>query len=978
MERRIQLWAYCLFIASGATGLIYEVTWFRNLSLIFGASFGATSIVLASYMAGLSLGGYSFGRIASRISRPLRLYGLLELGVGAFALILPTLLRGADSIYVAVATGDGEIGAALPALRAGMAFSILVLPTFLMGATLPVITRLLVSAEEEFGVRLSWLYGSNTLGAVLGTLLAGFVMIPALGVWHTQLCAVFVNLGIGFLALLIDRRLEALPVESTQEVSKAKVPLEDASERIVLQWVFWGTAISGFASLALEVIWTRAISVTVGSSTYSFSIMLAAFLTGIWIGSWIHALLPLRRISIGLQFGVVILVAGVSSLIASSWIPQLPEIGIRLNLFLFDDLSRIRPMTTLLLAYSIMLVPCVFIGVAFPLANQARVRLADGFSKPVGETLGLNTLGSITGSLLAGFVLIPFVGLQRSMLIASGLYVAYGLVVLGLVASTTASIDERRRRPIQFACLIAALGVVSIPLVAPAWSTSVLGAFSNNQLMQYVDAEGVVDVDVELDRGTVQYYKEGRGATVSVIEQDGYRSISVNGKIVASDDPADLRTQYMLAHIPILMHPDPKSALVVGMGAGTTLGAVTAHTDLEELAIAEIEEAVLGASPFFAQANGRPLEDPRLRVYLEDGRNFLKMTTRRFDVITADPIHPWTRGSGYLYTEEYYALAADRLNAGGIMCQWLPVADLSPEDFKSVVATFAKVFPNTMLWHSTAAILIGSAEPLEVTIEDLERRMSQPRVARDLEALGIDNPLSFLAELRLDDHQVREYAANAMINSDDNLYLEFSSPLAIGRAGQVRGVVEELYEFEPGESPLPQDDRRAETLRIYQQAKTRTILAENQLMSRNPAKRNTGFQALQRLVERVPKYRPPAIALAEQFAYRSEFRVKAGQMGAAESDARVALDLMPSNAKARRALGVSLIGSRRFTEAIEELLRARDDQPRRWETYLQLSRAYHGAGRGGEAIAALRQGLEIRPNEPSLEKQLERLEASGG
>jgi spermidine synthase len=979
LERRIQLWAYGLFVASGATGLIYEVTWFRNLSLIFGASFEATSIVLASYMAGLSLGGYSFGRIASRVARPLRLYGLLELGVGAFALVLPALLRGVDSVYVSVAAGEEDLGPALPAIRAVMAFAILVVPTFFMGATLPVVTRFLVRAEDEFGVRLSWLYGSNTFGAVLGTLLAGFVMIPALGVWQTQLCAVFINASIGIIALWVDRRLAPLPTQDSERAGageESSVAM-NASERRVLELVFWGTAISGFASLALEVLWTRAISVTAGSSTYSFSIMLAAFLTGIWLGSWLHALLPFRRFSIGVQFGVVTLMAGLWSLLASTWIPLLPELGIELNLFLFDDLSRIRPLTTLLLAYLIMLVPCLFIGIAFPLANQARARLAIGFARPVGDTLGLNTLGSISGSLLAGFVLIPFVGLQRSMLAASSLYIAYSVIVLGASLATR---DSSRAFALRAGAAFVAIFVLALPFLAPSWSNSVLGGFSNNQLMQYVDAEGVVDVEIAIDRGTVQYYREGRGATVSVIEQDGYRSISVNGKIVASDDPADLRTQYMLAHIPILMHPDPRSALVVGMGAGTTLGAVMSHDGLEEVALAEIEEAVLGASPYFADANGRPLEDERLRVYLEDGRNFLKMTDRTFDVITADPIHPWTRGSGYLYTEEYYRLAASRLREGGIMCQWLPVADLTPEDFKSVVATFARVFPHTLFWHSTAAILIGSEAPLSTTVEGLETRMSQPRVRRELESLGIDNPLSFLAELRLDDSQVRQYAGDAVINTDDNLYLEFSSPLAIGRAGQVRGVVEEVYGFVPGEAPLPKDDPRIETLRIYQSAKAATIRAENALLSSDPRIWNGALRSLQQLVTRVPRYRPPAFVLADQFAHRSQAFVARGQMELAGAQARLSLELVPNQATARRALGVSLLRLGRIEEAVVELESAREIQPRHWATFAALGEVYLRAERFDDAETALRQGLEILPDEPSMTERLGRLlaERDGG
>ncbi|MEE3329081.1 MAG: fused MFS/spermidine synthase, partial [Myxococcota bacterium] len=266
MKERKYLFVYFLFIASGATSLVYEVTWFRNLSLTFGASFQATSIVLASFMAGLSLGGYVLGRKAGQMQRPLRVYGWLELGVGAFALCLPTLLGVVDSLYLSAVIGQERVGLLLPFLRTSMAFIILVIPTFLMGGTLPVITRLLVRQDDQFGVRLSWLYGSNTLGAVVGTLLAGFILIPTIGVWNSQLAAVAFNVLIGVLALVIDRRLEPLDAEDEEDPEPALPVLPE--ERPILTLVFWGTAIGGFASLSLEVLWTRGISLAVGSSTY--------------------------------------------------------------------------------------------------------------------------------------------------------------------------------------------------------------------------------------------------------------------------------------------------------------------------------------------------------------------------------------------------------------------------------------------------------------------------------------------------------------------------------------------------------------------------------------------------------------------------------------------------------------------------------------------------------------------------------------
>ncbi|MCH2184677.1 fused MFS/spermidine synthase, partial [Myxococcota bacterium] len=800
-----------------------------------------------------------------------------------------------------------------------------------------------------------------------GTLLAGFVLIPTIGVWNSQLSAVAFNLAIGILALVIDRQLEPIQTEDEEENAEPALPLPP-EERPIQTLVFWGTAVSGFASLSLEVLWTRGISLAVGSSTYSFSIMLAAFLIGIALGSWIHALLPLRRISLGVQFGVVTFLAGAFSLLTSWWIPRLPQLAIQLNLFLYDDLTRIRPATTLLLAFTVMLLPCILIGIAFPLANQARARLAAGYSRPVGETLGLNTLGSIAGSLSAGFVLIPLMGLQQGMLFSSSFYLAWGILVLGAVLYAY----RPALRPIVG--LGVALGMIasfSIPYFTPLWSVEVLGSFSNNQLFQYVGPNGEVRARTDDFKGEVSYYKEGRGATVAVIEQSGFHSLAINGKVVATDDRSDLRTEYMLGHVPVLMHPDPKTALVVGMGAGVTLGSVVAHEGLEQIALAEIEPAVLGAAPQFARSNGNPLDDPRLDIYLEDGRNFLKTTNRSFDVITADPIHPWTRGSGYLYTEQYYRLAASRLNPGGVMCQWLPLPDLSPADFKSVVATFAKVFPYTMLFHSTAAVLIGSMEPFEIDVENLGTRLAQPRVKQGLSTVGLSEPMVFMSELALDDAGVRQFSDGAIINTDDNLHLEFSSPLAVGKSAFTQSIVDEMYEIGPGESPLTHDEDGQASLAELQELKRATIEIERQFKTNTPGLAGPGENRLRKIAHEHPEYEPARFLLSDHLKLRSDRLLRRGQFQAAAATAKEALVLMPSNAEARLIMGAALIRLGNFEAAIAQLEQARQDLPRHWMIPYRLSEAFMRNGQPDESLLALKAASEIHPSNAEIQDRLE-------
>ena len=740
---------YLLFVLSGASALVYQVTWLRNLSLVFGASFEATSIVLAAFMAGLSAGGYALARRAERARRPLLLYGLLELGIAAFALAVPALLRGLDAAYVRAALASDGVTPGLNALRVGMALAILFVPTFLMGGTLPVLTRGFVERLGDFGPRLAWLYGLNTLGAVIGAVAAGFALIPALGVWHTQLLAVALNVAIGVAACAAGRLgAEMPPVAGGAASAAGDAAATSPAERRALQLAFAGTALCGFCALALEVMWTRGISMAVGATTYSFTVMLAAFLTGIWLGSWLHAALPLPRFGPAAKQALVLCALGVASALASFWIPRLPQLAVDLNVELYGLAPRIRSGTALLLGFAVMLPPCVLMGMAFPLAGEARARLGQGFGRSAGDVLALNTLGSIAGSLAAGFVLIPALGLQRGMLLVAALYAAYGCLLLGALARDTAP----RRLATRALAGAGALAALLSPWWVPSWDRSLMGAFQNDQLHYWVDTSGAADLPERMAGWSVLYYREGRGSTVSVVDQGWNRTLIVNGKAEASDDPIDGHIQLMLGHVPVLAHPDPKRAFVLGMGTGITLGAVAAHPGLERIVLAEIEPAVLGARPFLAASNGDPLGDPRVHVAIQDGRNYLKTTPERFDLITADPIHPWTSGSVYLYTREYYEIAAAHLAPGGVMCQWLPITGISGENVRSVVASFADVFPHTSLWQTSHDVLvIGSFEPVAMDWSGLVARLAEPRVAAQLAPLGLDDAIAFLAEQGMDD-----------------------------------------------------------------------------------------------------------------------------------------------------------------------------------------------------------------------------------
>jgi spermidine synthase len=914
MHAPSHLVVYALFLLSGATALIYQVTWVRNLTLVFGASFEATSVVLASFMAGLACGSFGFGRVADRLRRPLRTYGLLELGVGVFALVLPSLLEAIHVVYVAAARDAGGVTPTLAVLRVGLSFAALILPTFFMGGTLPLLTRYTVASRGDFGSRVAWLYGINTLGAVAGALAAGFVLIPQLGVWHTQLAAVVTNVAIGVVAIALGGHEFAVPDAEPPPAPSAS-PSADESP-VALRIVFLGTAVAGACALALEVLWTRSITIAVGSTTYSFTVMLAAFLVGIWLGSWLQAATPLRRAPLSLRFGAVLVGIGAAAFAASLWIPRLPELVLELNLSLYGDLRRIRPGTTLLLAFLVMLVPCILMGVAFPLASEARERLRGGLGRPVGDTLGLNTLGSIAGSLAAGFVLIPGLGLQRSMLWVSAVYAAYGIA-----AACAGTYARRPRRGIAAMGTVGILSALLLPLWIPPWDLTALAAFNNNQLGRYRDDAGEVDLRVWMSSARIDYYAEGRGSNVSVVERGGQRALLVNGKVVATDNLPDMHHELLLGHVPVLLHPAPRTALVVGLGAGVTLGAVAAHPDLEEITVVEIERAVVGATARFARANGSVLEDPRLEIAIQDGRNFLATTPRHFDVITADPIHPWAAGAVYLYTREYYDLLRSRIEPGGIVCQWLPGYELAPANFRSVMATFAAVFPHVELWQTVNdAVLIGSEAPIRVDPRELSRRLAEPRVVAQLGRVGLDTARAFLAEQALGDAAFRALAGDAVVNTDDNLHLEFATPRDIGTPQTLRNA-RAIQRLRTAPADLVAGSTNAaEGLEDAVWAKGETVLAGLDAREDPNAR-------LRRVLYRVPDYGPARVQLAAQLAQQAARSLASGQLGRAVHLAGESVELEPDQASAHFTLGVAHEHLGDFARAIDDLRKAQALRP---------------------------------------------------
>ena len=822
---------YLMFFLSGAAALMYQVVWVRSLSLIFGGSHLAVTVVLSIFMAGLAIGGYIIGRYVDTVVKPLRLYGLLEIGIALFALAFAGLMRLYPFMYPLLAQGKDDSYFYLTVIRILFSITALLVPTILMGGTLPVLSRFISRQVTGLKQHLSFLYGINTLGAVFGAGAAGFYLLRLFPVSTTLIIAISLNVIIGLVSIVLQAKVasaEALTDSRKREGAfraddEESPPQEDRAQMVPLKLVLWGIGVSGFCALGYEVLWSRILTIVVGASVYSFTVMLIAFLSGIALGSHAYGLLPK---ALGVEggetkpiawFGVIQVLIGVTALLVTVFLRDLPTVSVRLLQYVPSSSMGFFGMklwSNFLLAFLYMLVPAFFMGMAFPLAGTVHAAYRKKVGSAVGEILAYNTIGAILGAAVSGFALIYLFGIERSLQMLTVVNMGYGLLVLaslrgrpwmnGSIAGITAA-----------ALLLLALN----PNALRMWDTKYFAIFRNNQPDVFSTPEKVREAVENTD---VLYYAEGVEAIVSAIKiKGGDQSFITNGRVEASSQLQGQQCQYILGHLPMLLNKDPRKVLVVGTGSGMTLGATSAHPGVEQITLAEIEPKVIGVARTFEAYNHQVLDNPKVRIVFNDGRNFLMTTKDQFDVITADPIHPWFRGAGYLYTTEYFKLAAEHLTPGGVICQWLPLYELTPANVRSVVRTFNENFRYTMLWltHYDAEI-VGSNEPIVIDEAELERRISVPAVAADLKRVMMGSAADFLSYFAMGTEGMRSFGRDGILNTDDNLYLEFSAPFSIGRASvmaeNVGAIVQHRERIIPYLVPSAKSAVRASQLKRWE------------------------------------------------------------------------------------------------------------------------------------------------------------------
>jgi len=785
----------CFFV-SGAARLIYQVAWSKALGLIFGHTAYAVAAVLAVFMGGLAAGSAWLGEWGERSRRPVALYGWIELCVAASGAVSLLGLAGVRAVYVAAYPFVSGHGTTLLALRFVGAALVLFLPTFLMGGTLPVLVRGLARDSAELGTRLARLYWVNTAGAVAGTLAAGFLFLPTLGLRQTVGVAVALNLLAGGFALNLSR---SEPAAMEHDIP-ATVPSGEgcvAAPAMPSSLLYICFAFVGATAMAYEIGWTRLLSTQLGSSTYAFTLMLATFLTGIVLGSAIFERWNRRHAITPATFALTQTFTALAALAFLICFPYLIEVLppiLRATHESFRGLVLAQFATSALAMLPAAVVfgfnfPAVVLLIAGP-ARRNRVAAPPGTRQNrvpaplgtrqnrvpaplgarqnlVGRAYAWNTLGAILGALATGFWLLPSLGSFHLLAATAAVNLILAVVI------SAASVPRRLLAPAVNVALLLAVGIIGF---SHYFYDPAVAAFNTVMYWNLYDRPLTLRENAHLV--DIVYFADGLNSTISVARTEDYISLRTNGKVDASNH--DVTTQRLLGHLGALGH-SPRRVLLIGFGSGMTASALAGYPELERLDVVEIEPAVISAAPLLTQLNRDVLHDPRVHVTLDDARNFLFTTRQRYDLIVSEPSNPWIAGVATLFTREFYRAAQARLVPGGVLVQWLQAYSLYPDDLRMVLATFLSEFHGATLWHGDTPDLIlmaPSAPPVEM-LHRTQALFSDPSLHAEFKQLGMDEPTGLFGFYLLDDADLRNFSSGAQINSDDLTLLEYHAPRSL-------------------------------------------------------------------------------------------------------------------------------------------------------------------------------------------------------
>ena len=978
-SRNLILW---FFFFSGFSGLVYEVVWARLLERVMGASVYSITTVLTVYMAGLGLGSFLAGRMVDRRSDSLRLYGILQAAIGVSCVLVPALIALLAPVYRSAYQSLDATFQTLTLVRFLISGLVLIIPTTLMGATLPVLSRYLATRLDDLGETVGRLYAVNTFGAVVGSFAAGFALMPLFGIMGAIFVAAGVNLVIALLVLGLARGERGAGVvgpdtvrASEDDASVKTARRDDRSEtssegtrRGVVALVLVAFAVSGFAAMVYQVAWMRSLSLVIGSSVYAVSLTLTAYILGLALGASIVSRLVDRWEHLVGRLGFVEIGIGAAALLV------VPVLG-RLPLAMIGVIERFSESFAALMAvefsivFLVILVPTVLMGAVFPLVVRICTRKLESVGRSVGTVYASNTVGAIAGSFVGGFVLIPWLGIQGAISVAVTMSLLLGAV---LAISDTTLGGARRFAPAGVAVLLLA---IVLPLV-PSWDPVIMSSGSYLYADMYSSQAEAWDMsgeDAVRLFGTVLYHKEGVATTVTVRQARSDIYLQSNGKTEASTGP-DMRTQKLLAHAPMMLHPDPKDVLVIGLASGVTVGAALSYP-IEAVDCVEIAPAMVEvAETYFAEANNHCLDDPRVSIIVEDGRNHVAFTDARYDVMISQPSNPWIAGISNLFTREFFVLAKESMNPGGVVGFWFQAYNMAPDEFRMIVRTFADVYEHTSLWELDPGVdymLVGTVGDMELDYELLTERLADASIGGDMLSIGMDEAIDYTGLFVFDQSRVAAYVQGAPIHTDDNLKLEFSAPRSMHRASKA----EQLEALGPHRmSPAPilvnlpegeEGDRIVEAATA--RGRARALLAQG-LVAGEQGRLQESLDAYLLAAQESPGESEVVEAASMLLCQVGTGRARAGNDDEAVRYYERASEVGPDLPQPRCLLGASYLRLGRLDDARRELELAVTLDPQYGDAYYNLGLLYGELGMGAQQLEAFERYIEYAPTATNVEE----------
>lgn len=768
-----------LFFLSGLCGLIYEVLWSRYLTIFLGSTMTAYTIVLAVFMGGLALGNFLIGKFADRGRNNLVVYGCLQIIIGVYCALFPLFWKFLSQVYI---TADISLKGStfmLPSLK--FVFSIIGIfaPAFLMGGTLPLLARYFTRDIREVRHNVSTLYYINSLGGVVGCLLVGFFLIRSFGINASNYLAAGTNGLIGLTALFISyRRRDTFAVNLTLYRDpllhdKSYAEIDERKDRLITKIVLIGVALSGFTAMVYELAWTRLFSIILGATTYSFTIMLAAFISGITLGSLIISKKKDLKADPYFLFGLCELGIFFSLLLSIPVYQWLPFAFSRINFLLSRTMLSFVLFQVLKFGFCflVMLLPAIFFGMTLPLISNFLARKVETLGRNVGRVFAFNTTGALLGALTTGLILIPTIGIRHT--IEVGFLINFAVVISVFLFPVFGKSSLAKK---------ASLGAISFLIILyfiflPEWDKQIItagaGRFTRrgpSSYSKYIE---------EVKAGRILFYKEGRDATVSVESGMGGKTLFIDGKPEAST-LGDMPTQVILGHLPLLLSRNIKDVLVVGVGSGITVGSVLTYP-VAQVDSVEISGAVFEAAKYFSPENRDFWKDERVKVHIEDAKIFVKTTDRKYDVIISEPSNPWVSGLADLFSIEFFDNCRKLLTPNGIMAQWFHGYSMDMVNFKIIVRTFSECFKYVSIWETMERdfILIGSSERLSPDFDLMEERMAIEEVEADLSRIRIADLPTLLSRQFVSHEYVDRIVGKGIVNRELNPILEYNAPLVL-------------------------------------------------------------------------------------------------------------------------------------------------------------------------------------------------------